>query len=192
MAEASHPLENTWVFWEHTKGEHSVHTEASYGSSMHKLGEFATVEEFWRYKNILPLPSQIFSVTNGKRKKLVDREVEGYSLFKKGIRPAWEDPMNKDGADLWSRKTVKPEEIDNLYEDMLLCLIGETIDPDDQICGIRLVDKSRHGRAIYKLELWYKTDNQEVRQALQENILKVVGSGPGGRPIFDKSKSHTG
>lgn len=52
---------------------------------MRKVVTMNSVEEFWgTYNNIVP-PSQLPAKAN-------------YYLFKDGIAPAWEDPMNKDGG----------------------------------------------------------------------------------------------
>ena len=51
-------------------------------------------------------------------------------MFKKGIRPEWEDPMNRTGAEFTCRKTMQPEVLDGYWENLVLGLIGETIDAD--------------------------------------------------------------
>jgi translation initiation factor 4E len=58
---------------------------AAWGNDMRKVVTMSSVEEFWgTYNNIVP-PSQLPAKAN-------------YYLFKDGIAPAWEDPMNKDGG----------------------------------------------------------------------------------------------
>lgn len=49
-------------------------------------------------------------------------------MFKKGISPKWEDPANKSGSDLIAMRNVTPENLDLLWENLVLGLIGETID----------------------------------------------------------------
>lgn len=70
---------------------------------MEKLCEVATVEDFWRAFNNIPKPSQIF-FDGRSRKRFKDRSVESFSLFKKNIKPEWEDPMNRTGAEWFCRK----------------------------------------------------------------------------------------
>ena len=36
----------------------------------------------------------------------------------------------------------QPEQLDIYWENLVLALIGETIDEGDEICGCRVVDKS--------------------------------------------------
>ena len=137
---------------------------------MFEIGDFNTVEEFWNFKNNLPLPSEIFYTQEGIRMKFADRDVEGYSLFKKGIRPEWEDKLNKNGAEIFCRKMFDPRDLDEIYELLCLGLIGETIDPEDEVCGIRIVDKSRGARPMYRVEVWFKRQDEKTKEAIQANV----------------------
>lgn len=169
---SAHPLENTWTFWEHRKGDGGGD---AYGSNMHRLGDVSTVEDFWRFKNNIPVPSKVFFTSQGGHKRFADREVEGYSLFKKGIRPEWEDKANMHGGEFCCRRGFKPSELDTLFERLLLGLIGETIDPADEICGMRVVDKSK-ASPLYRLEVWFRDQDLEKREVLRENIKNCIGS----------------
>ena len=47
-------------------------------------------------------------------------------------------------------KTGKPKKLDIFWEQLSLSLIGETLDADDDICGIRVIDKSKKkGKLVY-------------------------------------------
>ena len=43
---------------------------------------------------------------------------------------------------LRNRKSFQPDQLDVYWENLVLALIGETIDIGDDICGCRVVDKS--------------------------------------------------
>ena len=96
-----HFLEHEWVIWEHRSPDKN---SKSYEDNMAKLCEVATIEDFWRAFNNIPKPSQIF-FDGRTRKRFKDRSVESFSLFKKNIKPEWEDPMNRSGAEWFCRKT---------------------------------------------------------------------------------------
>lgn len=96
-----HFLESEWVMWEHRAPDKN---SKSYEDNMAKLCEFATVEDFWRLWNNIPKPSQIFYDGRSK-KKFKDRTVESFSLFKKNVKPEWEDAANRTGAEWFCRKT---------------------------------------------------------------------------------------
>lgn len=43
---------------------------------------------------------------------------------------------------------------------MVLGLVGETIDVGDEICGARVVDKSKGTHVVYRFELWLRNDDR--------------------------------
>ena len=56
---------------------------------------------------------------------------------------------------------------DDFWQNLVLGMIGETIDMGDEICGARVVDKCSGGRCMYRLELWFrKKEPQSVADEL--------------------------
>ena len=55
-------------------------------------------------------------------------------------------------------------------------MIGETIDPGDEICGARVVDKSTGQRQMYRLELWFKRKDQGVADELLARMNTTLGA----------------
>lgn len=47
-------------------------------------------------------------------------------------------------------------------ENMVLGLVGETIDVGDEICGARVVDKSKGSHAVYRFELWLRSNDHST------------------------------
>ena len=89
-------LQHEWTFWYDKRWVRGG--EVSYENNLKKIGTFGTVENFWR---------QVTSLT--KRTLLIDcisrhynhmakpAQLEwdsNYYLFKKGIKPMWEDEAN--------------------------------------------------------------------------------------------------
>ena len=177
MAEAGsvppgpHFLEHEWVLWEHRAPDKS---SKSYEDNMQSLCEFATIEDFWNAFNYIPKPSAIF-FDGRTRKRFKDRSVESFSLFKKNIKPEWEDPQNRSGAEWFCRKTFPAPQLDDFWQNLVLGMIGETIDPADEICGARVVDKSTGQRQMYRLELWFKRKDQGVADDLLARMQTVLG-----------------
>ena len=98
-----HKLQHEWSIWEHRK--QAKGKQHDYANAMHRLCTFGTVEDFWRYHNSIPSPSKIFFDDALGFKQFVDgRRVDGLSMFKKGIRPEWEDSANIDGGEYMCRK----------------------------------------------------------------------------------------
>ena len=170
-AGGAHFLESEWVIWEHRAPDKN---SKSYEDNMEKLCEVATVEDFWRAFNNIPKPSEIF-YDGRTRKKFANRTVESFSLFKKNIKPEWEDPMNRSGAEWFCRKMFPGPQLDDFWRDLALGMIGETIDPSDDICGARVVDKSAGQRQMYRLELWFKRKDKAVADELKTRMESHLG-----------------
>lgn len=45
---------------------------------------------------------------------------------------------------------------------MVLGLVGETIDVGDEICGARVVDKSKGNHVVYRFELWLRSNDHST------------------------------
>jgi len=122
-----HPLEYEWTFWydkrplaqKRVRGE-----QESYENNLRDIGTFGTVEDFWRYYNHMVKPSKIDNNSN-------------YHLFKKGVKPMWEDSANvKGGKWVLTVKGDKSGDLaDIIWENVVLSLVGETLDVDNELCG---------------------------------------------------------
>jgi len=104
-----HPLQNTWTLWFY-KNDKSQSWEAN----QKPVINFDTVEDFWSLYNHIEVASKLQIGSD-------------YSLFKKGIKPMWEDPHNKDGG-RWLislDRNMRSLHLDNFWMEVLLLLIGE-------------------------------------------------------------------
>jgi len=133
-----HPLGRAWTFWyfDPTK------KEVDWNKKQIKLSDVDTVEDFWAVFNFID------PVTDLKNKA-------DYSLFRKGVRPCWDDPINKDGG----RYVLNYNQRDRVlmethWKDLLCFVIGEPTEPSihDKITGavVSVRDKVKQGR----LSLW--------------------------------------
>lgn len=114
-----HPLQNSWTLWyyECEKGK-------PWETCQHQITNFDTVEDFWSIYNHIKLASEV-KIGND------------YSLFKNNIRPMWEDDTNKHGG-RWIinlPRSFRQGELDSLWLDVILCLIGEAFEYSEDICG---------------------------------------------------------
>lgn len=172
-----HPLCQPWVLWEHKQLEKAE----DWSNSIRKVCEFSTVEEFWKYWSFIPKPSEIF-FDGQSRKEVEGRTIEAFSLFKKGIRPEWEDPANKSGSELSCRKMLPVDILDLYWENMACGLIGETVDDGDEICGCRVVDKGKArpgAKTLFKIELWMRHDNLQIAERLKGRLCECLSDGEG-------------
>jgi len=121
LTPAKHPLQNRWSMW------YFKNDKAKEWKDNHKLiASCDTIEDFWALYNFLKPPSNLQPGCD-------------YSFFKEGIEPMWEDPRNVEGG-RWllnlQRQQRSCGELDKYWQEALMCLIGEIIEPNsDEICG---------------------------------------------------------
>ena len=163
--EGNHKLEYTWVLWfdSHQKSQNT----STYGQSRRKVYTFSTVEDFWRLYNNIKLPSEFPPGTD-------------YLLFKQGIDPEWEDPSNGNGGS-WTlnidKNTRNLPDIDSLWMNASMAVVGEQFDESDEICG--LFCSIRSGR--FRMQLWTRNgENDDAMRSVGKQLkqhLKILESG---------------
>jgi translation initiation factor 4E len=166
---------------------------------MSELAHFSSVEDFWCYFNSIPKPSQVFF--DGDCRKKVGPEgktIEEYSLFKKGIEPEWGDAKNLTGGEWFCRQYFEADVLDLYWQNLVLAVVGETLEDEvdkctttgnnsnktpplnlvdkDVINGVRVVDKSR-GYPLYKLEIWMRSRDPNVKEKIHARLLDIVTDG---------------
>lgn len=154
-------LENSFTLWCMRRNEISKkNANFDYEKSTKPIGEFNTVEGFWK------LYSSLRRLTD------LDYNVDCH-LFRSGIKPLWEDPMNLNGGKLTFR--VKREGIACMryWEALMLGLIGETLDPlHDEVCGV--IVSIRSNTVI--LSVWNKNHKDlDAIAEMKERIKTLLG-----------------
>ncbi|GMI91628.1 eukaryotic translation initiation factor 4E [Hibiscus trionum] len=130
IVEQPHLLEHLWTFWFDNPSAKS--RQAAWGSSMHAIYTFFTIEQFWSlYNNI-------------------------HHLSKLAIEPKWEDPVCANGGK-WT-VTFHRGKSDTCWLYTLLALIGEQFDYGDEICGAVVNLRGRQE----KIALWTKNAANET------------------------------
>ena len=91
-----------------------------------------------------------------------------YHLFKKGVRPEWEDSQNKHGGKWsYSFKDKRSVNIDELWLHTQLAAIGETLEDDgSEIMGV--VINVRKG--FYRIGAWTRTTG---KGGSKDALLKI-------------------
>ena len=78
------------------------------------------------------------------------------------------------------RKPFTPDQLDTYWENLVLALIGETIDVGDEICGCRVVDKSsKKGKRVQmylikELSRKWHAVKYKTKEALQITFLRII------------------
>lgn len=150
-------LEYEWVFWYDERTLRKGMTERAYESNVKRLGKFATVESFWRYWNNLEDASRFPEGTNLR-------------IFKVGIKPMWEDPINVNGGKWMIR--IRKEKTHEVWSKLVLALIGEQFEYSEGLCGMVLSVRPR-GNAI---NIWNKSgDNEKEIEFTTEQLRNITG-----------------
>ncbi|KAK4228799.1 translation initiation factor eIF 4e-like domain-containing protein [Podospora fimiseda] len=151
-----HPLRNSFVFWFRPPIS-KVNGFIEYEKTLHPIATVETVEQFFAVYQHLKRPSDLPLVSD-------------YHLFKKGVRPIWEDDENKAGGKWVIR--LRKGVADRYWEDLLLAIIGDQFGEDgEQVCGAVL--SVRNGEDI--LSIWTRIDsrsNIKVKNHMQR-ILQL-------------------
>ncbi|KAF5663892.1 translation initiation factor 4e [Fusarium heterosporum] len=166
-APLSHLLIDSWTFW-YRPPISKAHGFIEYEQTLHEIGTARTAEDFWCLYSHLKRPSTLPVVSD-------------YHLFKKGIRPIWEDDVNKKGGKWVVR--MKKGVADRYWEDLVLNLIGDQFgEAGEDVCGAVL--SVRNGEDI--LSIWTRTDGGRVIK-IRDTMKHVLNFPPNTRVEF---KSH--
>jgi len=87
-------------------------------------------------------------------------------MFKEGITPEWEDPLNKAGGKWIIQYGLKDPGQDEHWMYTLLSMIGEEFEDSEEICGVVFSPRQKQN----KLALW----TADVRK--KEEILRIGGA----------------
>ncbi|CAH0477065.1 unnamed protein product [Peronospora belbahrii] len=150
------PIQNMYSFWYIKRSTGNKTVSESYEKSIKGLGDFKTVQAFWRIYNHLVRPNDLPNTMD-------------YHLFKTGIKPMWEDPANRRGGKWMVR--LRKGIASRYWEDLVLAIIGEQFDVGNEICGA--VISLRYNEDI--ISLWNRNaDNNEACYRIRDTMRKVL------------------
>ena len=91
------------------------------------------------------------------------------NLFVKGVKPVWEDPEHKQGASF--RLQFSKGYANQIWEDLVLALIGEQFELENEVTGIVL----SIGRTD-KISVWFRHgyDNR-VAPKIKADMIRLLG-----------------
>jgi len=152
----------------------------------------------------------VFATNDHKALKIDNKTIGSFSVFKQGIEPVWEDPVNALGGEFYTRRCflsifriyqlrsivgfldLDAQCLNLIWENLLLGLIGETMDPDNYICGVRVADKTNRNKSSYKIEIWLSTTDQAIRYDVEGYVLDTLKDVPIGKKALEFSwKEHS-
>ncbi|KAL6053061.1 mRNA cap-binding protein [Balamuthia mandrillaris] len=149
-----HPLRHNYSFWFVKRS--GARSQESYEKNMKKLGSFSTVEDFWSHYNHMCRPNDLPNTSD-------------YNLFRKGVKPMWEDDANKRGGKWIIR--LKKGLASKYWEDLVLAVVGEQFQVGSELCGI--VISIRFQEDI--LSVWNRNaDNKAAKLKIYETLKDVL------------------
>ena len=129
-----------------------------YEAGLTVIGDFDTVETFCRYFNWLKSPSKLEKNSN-------------YHLFKKGIKPMWEDEANANGGKWVLTMKNNPQLLDRCWNWLAMALVGEDLDEGDEICGAVVSLRSK----VDRIQLWTRSkDDVEKINGIGRKMVKLL------------------
>lgn len=161
---------------------------------MQKLGWFHDYITFWQLWQNLPITKleqyffdkssnqvPIFTVT--KEGETSQKRISALAIFQSGIKPQWEDPVNKLGSEL--RCNIPNNLIYKLYnqiwEEIVTDLVLKKIPHAEEIAGVRIFDRSRFNELCIRLDVWLKFADEQgdktkaIKTYLTDNVFERHG-----------------
>ncbi|OHT12951.1 eukaryotic translation initiation factor 4E type 3-B [Tritrichomonas foetus] len=150
-----------WTFW-------LVILDFTTGQSRYTIEEIGTVntlDNLYQYYKTLPKMNEI---------KRNQGKYGSIGFFQNGIKPAWEDPNNKNGGSY--EFLVKTEIVNDVWRDLLLVAFGGTIGNNnssinDKICGIKISPKRLN--ESYMVEIWCKEGGETIADHVYDQLSKL-------------------
>ncbi|KAH8554157.1 translation initiation factor Eif4e [Umbelopsis sp. PMI_123] len=153
-----HPLHNEWTLWFDNPGKKA--NVQSWSQNLKEIVTFKTIEDFWAVFNNIVKVSRLDISSN-------------YHLFKKGVRPEWEDPANEHGGKFSVQfpKNRTGEAINDLWLYTLLACIGEQLPNEAEVTGAVVSVR----KVFFRISLWTKTsDNREVLDGIGKKLKETL------------------
>jgi translation initiation factor 4E len=151
-----HPLRNSWAFWFRPPIS-KQNGFVEYEKTLHAIASFDSVEDFFLVYKYLKRPSTLPLVSD-------------YHIFKKGIRPIWEDDDNRKGGKWIVR--LKKGVADRYWEELVFAIVGDQFaEASDEVCGAVL--SVRNGEDI--LSIWTRNDGGRVLKIRYVDVYPKIG-----------------
>lgn len=160
--EAVGKLGATWCLWEKYQST-QYQTRENYTENLQIIYEFGTLEglaRLWKHTTY-NRPSQLFfdGIRHVSKKfplkpNADDTVTESLLLFRKGVNPEWEDPLNKHGSSLQVEfRDATPAEIDGLWKSLVFGIVGGSFPHSERVNGLRVLDRLKKHQML-KCEVW--------------------------------------
>eukprot|EP01060_Flectonema_neradi_P000256 TRINITY_DN1017_c4_g1_i1.p1 TRINITY_DN1017_c4_g1~~TRINITY_DN1017_c4_g1_i1.p1 ORF type:complete len:408 (+),score=73.26 TRINITY_DN1017_c4_g1_i1:165-1388(+) len=156
----THPLCTPWSLWYRSASKPNETTD-SWQGGLKPIYEMSTVETFWGVFNRIKAPS---SLTKGAT----------YYLFRKDIKPMWEDPECCQGGEwkVWLPQAPRKTDVDAVWIMLTLQCIGEQFSTAKDVCGCAVETRAKNDR----ISLWTKTTDKTRSMAIGRQLKQLLSA----------------
>ncbi|KAJ2006433.1 eukaryotic translation initiation factor 4E [Coemansia thaxteri] len=155
---AVHALHSQWTLWFDNPLKRT--NTSTWTANLKEIVTVGTVEEFWGVFNNVAIA---FDIPNGSN----------YHLFRKGIRPMWEDPANTNGGK-WGYQFQRSigEKVNEHWLHTLLACIGETFESSPDVCGAVFSNRKN----CFRIAIWTRNaSDEEACLNIGRHLKSVLG-----------------
>lgn len=154
-----HRFQSAYCLWYSEKG--SSKSRQPFDQNLQLVGAFATCEQFWHIYSHLIRPGDLHSHSD-------------FHIFKRGIKPLWEDDANRYGGKWIVR--LRKGLASRCWENLTMAMLGEQFMVGEEICGA--VVSVRYQEDI--LSIWNRTANDTaVTNRIRDTFRRVLNLPPG-------------
>ena len=189
-------LGDSWSLSESYQSTEQKHFK-NFSSNNNNIFEFSTLGSFalfWKHSNYSSPSTIFYDDVNHMIRKFRAREsdqeervVDSINLFKKGIKPMWEDPMNAKGCSYdMNLKHLSSHQIDEIWRGLVFSLVTNNFPFGQFVTGIRILDRLKKHETV-RVEIWiqvglksHKPDSEEyikheiIIKEIIENFLLIL------------------
>ena len=169
-----HKLQSVWTFSYCIPPRDSQNKTEQWERYLHHFSDFMSFEDFYGIINTLDKPSTLPISCR-------------YYVFRKGIKPLWEDKANEDGFifsveyELGTPKSKgkgkgkdRAEIAGEKWTDLTLSVLAEDFPNVDKINGIEFF----HRKSGFRVALWAKKMDDKEEKEIETAVNKLLGPNP--------------
>ncbi len=163
-------LSTSWTLWfDNPQSRRSWKAGAAksnqWAEAVTPVATFRSTDHFWSMYDCVCRPATELPVGSG------------YSFFAYGVRPLWEDPVNRRGGMWYSTSDLsRSAEMDRIWLAIVIGLMAGVpeINGNGTIVGANLMVRSKQG---YRLQLWCRDGPDDALLAVGRLLRTMTGRG---------------
>ena len=112
--------------------------------------------------------------------------ITAIQMFKSGVTPAWEDPVNEKGSEFRVElKNVSGDSVQDLWQRAIFDMVtGRMPHIKDGVAGFRLVQRQKSMTFTnYRVEVWMTVEDEksaiveDIKKYIEDELIKKLGDG---------------